>query len=181
MSIGAQEQAKYEEIWQIPAYGDTSPGERYASKFEELCEPWPGASVVDLGCGRGDGGRRLEESLELEVSFVDLVKAEGAPGELIQQALWVPLPRRWNFGYCCDVMEHLPEQFTMLAARNMLDACQHGVFFSIAFFQDSFGSYIHKPLHLTVKPFTWWRDSLREIGEVVEARDLLGEGVFYVR
>ena len=76
-------------------------------------------------------------------------------------------------------MEHLPTEFTMLAAHNMLKACG-SVFFSIAFHEDYFGHYIREPLHLTVKPFMWWLGALREVGEVKAARDLIIEGIFHV-
>jgi hypothetical protein len=35
-------------------------------------------------------------------------------------------------------------------------------------------------LHQTVQPFTWWRDSLKELGTIVEARDLLTDAAFLV-
>ncbi|MHA2085554.1 MAG: hypothetical protein ACXABD_17500 [Candidatus Thorarchaeota archaeon] len=61
----------------------------------------------------------------------------------------------------------------------LLEACD-GVFFSIAFAPDYFGRFVGEPLHLNVKPFVWWRDRLAGMGNLIEARDLLGEGVFYV-
>ena len=43
-----------------------------------------------------------------------------------------------------------------------------------------FGKEIGEPLHVTVMPFTWWRDRLGEVGEVLDARDLMHGGVFHV-
>jgi hypothetical protein len=38
--------------------------------------------------------------------------------------------------------------------------------------------WIGKTLHQTVQPFTWWRDSFRELATVVECRDLFDNSVF---
>jgi hypothetical protein len=59
-----------------------------------------------------------------------------------------------------------------------LNSCG-SAFFSISFNQDVMGEMIGEPLHLTVQPFTWWRDTFRELGTLYEARDILGEGIFY--
>jgi hypothetical protein len=144
--------------------------------------PEAGERVIDFGCGGGEGGKALKELYGLEPTFFDLRNyADLSP--FIQGSLWHRIPRRnptWDYGYCCDVMEHLPKQFTMLAVSNMLHACTKGVFFTISFLPDNFGKVIGEPLHLTVEIFQWWRDNLRELGEVIEARDIIGEGVFYV-
>jgi CRISPR/Cas system-associated exonuclease Cas4 (RecB family) len=42
------------------------------------------------------------------------------------------------------------------------------VFLGIALVPDQFGVWMGTPLHLTVQPFTWWRDSLKELGTVVD-------------
>jgi len=88
---------------------------------------------------------------------------------------------RFDWVYCCDVMEHLPEALTMLAVHQLLSVARKGVFLSINFQPDVFGAWVGHALHQTVKPFTWWRDMLSEVGEVVEARDLLRTGLFMVR
>jgi hypothetical protein len=77
-------------------------------------------------------------------------------------------------------MEHIPTEFTMLAARNLLDVSMKGVFFHISLVPDAFGAYVGHPLHQSVFPFVWWRDRLREIGLVQECRDLITAGAYYV-
>ena len=70
---------------------------------------------------------------------------------------------------------------TMLAIARMLEASTRGVFLSIALVPDQFGILVGRPLHLTVKPFTWWRDRIRELGTVAECRDLIDAGLFLVK
>ena len=85
-----------------------------------------------------------------------------------------------DYIYCCDVLEHLPTQYTMLAVDQLLRVAKKGVFLSIFFIQDGYGPWVGRPLHLTVLPFTWWRDALREIADVVDARDCNEFGIFYL-
>jgi len=186
MNILEHETDKYDQVWSIPQYHEHSHGEGWADLFADVTECKPGETVIDLGCGTGRGGKELEEKYGLLPTYLDLVNVDDLE-PFIQQPLWKPLPRRnpsWNYGLCCDVMEHLPVEFTMLAAHNMLQACG-GVFFSICFQDEAFQEMVGQPLHLTVQPFQWWLDRLRAVGTVIEARDLspnnrLKEGVFYV-
>ncbi len=83
--------------------------------------------------------------------------------------------------YCTDTLEHLPTELTMLAVSRMLEVAKVGAFFSVTFTPDGCGKWLGEDLHKTVRPFKWWRDALREVGEVTDARDLLGAGVFVVR
>lgn len=187
MTVLSHEQEKYTRAWDIPEYRRVSPGVMWADLFGSIASPESGETALDLGCGAGAGGRALAEKFSLQVTYLDFVKAEGVPEPFIQQPLWQridisPAGHRspWHdYGYCCDVMEHLPTEFTMLAVSRMLECCIK-VFFSISFQADHFGKFVGEPLHLTVKPYTWWRDRLGEIGTVLEARDFNGEGIFYV-
>jgi hypothetical protein len=175
------ERRKYEAVWALPEYLNHSPGEHWADLFAEIAQPEPGHTLIDLGCGNGAAGKALAERCGLRVTYLDLVDRGLKP--FITQPLWKPLPARnppWDHGYCCDVMEHIPPEFTMLVVSNILRACALA-FFSISFLPDRFGKFVGAPLHLTLQSFSWWRDRLAEFGEVLDARDMLGEGVFYVR
>jgi hypothetical protein len=80
------------------------------------------------------------------------------------------------------VLEHLPTQFTMLAMEQLLRVASEGVFVSVSLAGDSAGAWLgYGDLHQTVQPFTWWRDSFKELGRVLDARDLIGNAIFVVR
>lgn len=182
--IVAAEASKYGDIWQFQEYRKYSPGRENAVRFMEMLDPPRSSSVIDLGCGEGVGGLALAEH-GLEVSYLDIVNkqldARVNRKRFIQSPLWGDwylLNRRgWDYGYCCDVMEHMPSEFVMLVLDRICRACAT-TYFSIAFQEDSLGALVNQPLHLTVMPFAWWRDRLAMAGRLIDARDLCGAGVF---
>lgn len=180
-----KERERYETIWSVPEYRETSPGERSASILGMVDTPKPGETLIDFGCGKGAGGQKLAQMYGLQITYLDLVKVEGCPDPHIQQSLWNPIPlpkggKKWNYGFCCDVMEHFPPEFTMLAARNMLDVCERVLFIPSFISDDQGPKHTGDPLHLTVEGFIWWRDRFQELGTLLDGRDLLGRGVYYV-
>jgi hypothetical protein len=45
---------------------------------------------------------------------------------------------------------------------------------------DQLGEWVGETLHLTVQPFTAWRDQIAELGTIVECRDCWQTGLFLV-
>jgi len=182
------ERDKYTQMWDWGAYHKNSPGERHVKSgiFGEMCDPVAGKSCIDLGCGTGRGGAMLAEKHGLKVTYLDMVDARdlGLRAEpFFEQSLWHELPSRspqWQYGFNSDVMEHIPTEYTMLVVRNILKVCRN-TFFAISFRDDPWGRLVGQNLHITVRPFLWWYEHLNDIGLVMSARDLLGEGVFHVR
>ena len=195
--ITQRERAVYQDIFQIPTYSDHSPGEVYAPLFASLAQA--PATVLDAGCGSGKGMLALT-ALGFSVYGCDLTDAGLVPearalGNMLQACLWrdvFPVAYiaasgktgdcafQFDYAYCCDVLEHIPPTFTMLAVRNILAVTRYAAFFSIALTPDNFGVWVGKPLHQTVQSFTDWRDQLSEVGRVLEARDLGVNGIYWV-
>jgi SAM-dependent methyltransferase len=190
--IIAAERKTYEEMWGIDAYATHSPGAQMLPLFLDMAgipdaKRFPG-TVLDAGCGAGKGALALAER-GFAVTLCDITDArlpEVAAARTLrfhEQCLWHDLRPvgTFDYVYCCDVLEHLPPQFTMLAIDQMLRVSRRGVFLSICLVPDSFGIWAGKALHQTVQPYIWWRDSLATLGTVVESRDLLNDAVFLVR
>lgn len=187
MTIQTQETDRYAMVWEsVPQYANESPGQDLAPTFATFARP--GATVLDAGCGSGKGGVALARA-GYDVTLCDLTdaglvpEAQGLP--FATACLWKPLRAQVRRGavdwvYCVDVLEHLPTQFTMLAIDHMLALSTQGVFLGISLVPDNFGPWLGHPLHLTVQPFVWWRDALKELGTVVDARDQLIRGVYVV-
>jgi len=190
MNFLESERQKYVDVWSLDAYAAYSPGEAYLPLFLDMIGTERG-TILDAGCGSGKGALALHEA-KFNVSLCDLTDAG-----LVQEARFLPFTQAclWNrlapqlpyrFGgkfdwvYCCDVLEHIPTPFTMLVISRLLEISKRGVFLSISLMPDQFGVWIGKTLHQTVQPFNAWKQQLNTVGRVKESRDLLHCGVFLV-
>ena len=191
--ISERERATYDDVWGLSNYAAFSPGEHYLAQFLDMTG---GAHmrgrVLDAGCGSGKGALALQAA-GFDVTLCDITNAGLVPEAqhlpFLRASLWHDLRAahvrhgwRWpEWVYCTDVLEHVPTALTMLVAQRLIELARKGVFFSISLVPDRFGVMVGHPLHQTVQPFTWWRDHLREIGTVVECRDLIATGLYLVR
>lgn len=175
------EREKYEQIWAQPDYKKFSPGLQNVERFMKVIEPTPGQTLIDIGCGAGVAGLEFQKR-GLTVSFLDLTGAALEDGvyAFVEEPVWSHKwwrHRKWDYGFCCDVLEHIPPEYTMLSVARIMEAC-HCAWLQINFDPDLMGSLIGKPLHLTVQSYTWWLGRLATLGKVIDARDLCGMGVF---
>lgn len=188
MSLIQAERQTYETAWSINDYGKMSPGETNVPLFLDMAHPTPGVSILDAGCGSGRGALALRDAGFHDIILCDLTPAGLLPEAheyfaFVETVLWKPLPPavgRFDWVYCCDVLEHIPPTFTMLVAARLLEVAKRGVFFSIALMPDNFGAFVGKPLHQTIQPFQAWKEQFNALGRVVECRDLLAAGIFLV-
>lgn len=182
----AEERAKYSEIWSLDEYREAdSPGvinvERFMSVLKPDLQRQP--SLYDIGCGSGKAGLAFEKH-GLRVSYVDITDAGLDPAVDRKNFVMAPLWDRWAqerhmYGFCCDVLEHIPPEYVMLVISRILDACDT-VWFQIANRPDKFGALIGEQLHLTVQPYSWWLVRMGSLGKVIDARDLCGDSLFVV-
>lgn len=159
MDLIEQERAKYGAIWEHEPYRERSPGFRLLDTALAWMQPTDGASFTDWGCGTGRVAHALHD-MGHPVRLVDIA-TNCYRGDLpfVEACLW-DMPESIcasDYGYCADVMEHLPpdkvaDVFAGLAKRTKV-AC----FFQIALFEDHFGDQIGQTLHLSVFPHQWWR------------------------
>jgi 2-polyprenyl-3-methyl-5-hydroxy-6-metoxy-1,4-benzoquinol methylase len=170
---GNPEALKYGRLWAMPEYRKDSPGELLAQTFLAQARPRSGAEVIDFGCGTGRGALMLALLGNLKVTMVDFVRNSLDPE--IQDALTTqahalrfvkadleqPLSVAAPYGFCIDVMEHIPPDRVDKVLNNILRAAQH-VFFSIATVKDNCGALIGEQLHLTVESYTWWLRKLAD-------------------
>jgi len=179
-SRAEEEKTKYEDIWSFKAYNKYSPGERFARIFSEMVTE-PDCTILDIGCGSGKGGLALRD-LGYDVTFFDIAKI-GELEPFIQAPVWSDWPRHrptnFDYGFCCDVLEHIPTEYMGLSIHQILKACDE-IFFSIGLERDSYGDLIKAELHLTIRPYIWWRDFLQEFGELKDARDLGTNGLYWL-
>lgn len=165
------ERDKYRRMWAHPLYRQFSPGEAVMPQFMERCAPESGCKIVDFGCGSGRATQELQANgfKVLGVDFVTGCLDEGVRIPFCLANLWaLPANVSGDWGYCCDVMEHIPTERVNDVLRNIASASKIGAFFNISFVGDKCGVMVGEVLHNTVKPPEWWRENLRKHFAAVE-------------
>lgn len=199
MGVVARERTLYEDVYDsVTKYAIESPGKANFPTFLEMAGVpkvrFP-LSALDAGCGGGYGALAFKEAGFGKVVMCDITdfglaaEAKEAGISFYQTPLWDSLHlvagsvlgRRFDYVYCCDVLEHIPKEYTMLVISRLLEVTRKGLFLSISHVRDVHGLWVGRPLHQTVESFVWWRDNLSVFGEMVECRDLMSFGLFYIR
>lgn len=172
------ERAKYAKLWEDPRYRAVSPGEHWATQFLEVARPERHADIIDFGCGTGRGALALALFGSLKVTMLDFTSncldpevaqaCETQPTRINfkLQDLTKPISVNAAYGYCSDVMEHIPTEDVPKVLRNILGSANK-VFFGISTVDDHMGAIIGETLHLTVKPMVWWLEQLKAAGATI--------------
>jgi len=176
------ERKKYKDMWEKPEYRAFAPGEHLIPKFMQVVKPTERATIIDFGAGTGRGAwmlaamgykvqmldfapncldQQVLEAMQTQITPEDGVKVLNfAVADLSQ-----PIPYKAKYGYCTDVMEHIPTDQVDTVLNHILMSAQH-VFFQISTVDDSCGEMIGETLHMTVQPPDWWAKKLSQFGVV---------------
>lgn len=160
----------YEQVWGHELYRKVAPGETIAQIFLENIKPALGASVIDFGCGSGRGAQMLFDA-GLDVTGLDFAgncRDSGCTFKFIEHDLTKEIPVKAEYGFCTDVMEHIPPDKVGVVLKNIKGACNKALF-HISTEPDRLGDrLVGHPLHLTVEKMPWWRNELRNAGFLVK-------------
>jgi len=172
---------KYHLIWEFDEYKQVSPGEKIAQFYVDNFKPE--GKVIDFGCGTGKG------SIQLKKHGLEPVLIDFAPNGRIKEALdfqffecdlTKKIPIQGKYGFCTDVMEHIPTEDVPKVIGNIMESAEE-VFFQISLLDDMWGDLIKVNLHLTVKPHDWWASLFVELGyTVVWAEDKEFVSLLYI-
>ena len=161
-----REREKYRKMWtEIPGYRTNSPGEKLVDTFLDHAQWAKGDTLIDCGSGTGRAAKRLDQA-GLTVLMLDICRESTDVDNrlpFVAACLWdMPFMQRFDWVYCCDVLEHLPTEYVDAALDNLRDMTGYGAFLQIALFPDGFGRRINDTLHLTVKPAGWWLEKIEK-------------------
>lgn len=188
--LETSEREKYEKAWALPGYAAVSPGFNLLPAFMSMMRPYlkPGMWLCDYGAGSGQVALWLHW-WGLEVVLFDITDRGLATNvrfrlanRFLQGSLWNPndlAGAEFDLGFCADVMEHIPTKMVDMVLHNVMNRTDM-VWFNISLKPDVMGEQIGEELHLTVKPFRWWLDKLKQYGHVSDARHLLNSGIYVV-
>jgi SAM-dependent methyltransferase len=152
------EREKYQKLWAREDYRRWAPGEDTVGTFRRIVKP--DGLVIDFGCGTGRAALEMDEAgLDvLCVDFTDNCRDKAAMRlRFFEWDLTKRLPVSAPYGYCTDVMEHIPPEDVPTVIANIM-ASTPAAFFQIATVPDNFGAVIGQKLHLTVQPHEWWAE-----------------------
>lgn len=146
------EREKYEICYQLPNY--RLQGARLAKVMKDVEAIPPGATYLDVGCGRGEMVQ-LARSRGVDAKGVELV-AYLCDGQNVINAEITALPfddGDFDVVSCYDVVEHLPEDQVDLALDELFRVARQTVLITT---NDKRSTYNGMELHLTRKPRDWW-------------------------
>lgn len=174
------ERDKYRLMWNHDTYRAVAPGELCVPLFIETARP--DGLILDFGCGTGRAALALQERGHevLAIDFADNCRDDEALGlPFIEWDLTRPCPARGKYGFCTDVMEHIPREDTDTVLTNMFASAPR-IFFQIDTEEDVCGQLIGQPLHINIRPHDEWRALLAKHGTIVFEQPGEGSSIFYV-
>lgn len=178
------EQSKYESMWTHEGYRAVAPGEHHVREFINLAKPSGRHTIADFGCGTGRGALLLRALTNCSVTSIDFASncldddVSASLSETFrfrQHDLTKRLDERYDFGFCTDVLEHIPPESLDAVITNIAVAARN-VYFAISTEPDHMGALIGEPLHLSVHDAYWWHTKLTDLGFRVDW-SAMGEGV----
>ena len=155
---------KYRSMWNFSEYRDLSPGFEVLSTFLEAAKP--DGLILDLGCGTGRASVELHKQ-GYKVYLIDFADncrdQEALELPFMEHDLTEPLNMFAPWGFCSDVMEHIPPDDVDTVINNIMASAKK-TFFQISTVPDLFGEAIGFRLHLTVKSHSWWNAAFKRLG-----------------
>ena len=137
------EKQKYEKMWTVKDYREVSPGELAGNTFLTVVKPDKGSEVIDFGCGTGRGSFYLNFMGGMKTTMLDFASncldddvalaMKNYPDrfDFIEHDLIQEPTVNAKYGYCTDVMEHIPPKELDTVLGNILGAARQ-VFFRIS-------------------------------------------------
>ena len=174
------ERDKYRRMWAYDDYRAIAPGEYEVDNFINIAKP--DGMVLDFGCGTGRAALELNKRglAVLLIDFADNCRDDEAFGlPFLEWDLTRPNPARAPYGFCCDVMEHIPPVDTETVLTNLFEAAER-IYFRIDTQADLCGELIGMPLHLSVRPHAEWRTVMETHGRILFELECPGHSLFYV-
>lgn len=157
----AQEQRRYNDLYEKKKHYGRSHFKDYAKLFPELINPR--LRTLDLGCGAGELSNKYMEYTGVDISSEiikrnrKLLRGSFYLGTLDNLERW----RGWRYDqvHCNDVLEHVPEAMVGLVLKEISLLDSKVFYFKIhkgeSNFSDEQGN-----LHRTIKSNQWWLDML---------------------
>lgn len=164
----------YQRIYdENPWYGNAEQGRCPGTRLLPQYQKWLVDPVMDLGCGRGQTVKRLQE-LGFTAAGMDQIKSDP---EMMVGDITTPVAelRNYNSIICIDCIEHLNDQQVLGVFENMKQVKHQA--FSI---HNGESTGTGQELHVNRKPFEQWSELISEHFEIVESITIHDEQMLYL-
>lgn len=159
--LEVSEQEKWSGFWRIRTLdkNESPVGPLVKKAVAQLRRPAMGAprglSIADFGCGRGAALQEFDDNgflpLGIDIASNALDERAAAHFPFLRACLWnLPDCLKFDYGYCVDVLEILPEKKIDDALMDMAVYVTHGIFFQMELVGP----------HTYGKNAEWWGDTL---------------------
>lgn len=179
--IALVEREKYLAVWERPEYRKVSPGMLECERAWLVCQMKSGQSLIDFGAGPCRAAKWFQDK-GLDVLAIDFAPnaREHDDVAFVEACLWdLPdtLPKA-DFGFCTDVMEHIPGEKIHAVLANIALLTRHAAYFRIATRPDRMGpKLLGQRLHLTVQSGEWWRRQVEAHWPLVDVIENTGRDI----
>lgn len=184
-TLEEREREKYEEIWNHKNYRKFSPGERLVDDAFKLMGMDEHNTLIDFGCGTGRAANKFKKDYGMQVAGIDHAKNcldSDVNINVLNACLWnineLCPDISFDWGYCTDVMEHIPTEKVNDVISNISRIVTKGCFFNIATRDDDMGVLIGRKLHMTVANAEAWDRILNKYFSNVARIEKQGEAIF---
>jgi len=168
--IEKSEQDKYRRMYNVDSYKVNSPALRQIHILKGIAEHIKAKRILDTGCGTG---RALKEFIDDGYDAIGIDITNNAHiNEVDNHVLCIPIHRykseAYDFIYCVDVMEHIPEPLIDLTLENLSKLCGKIIYFDIALFHDPFGQIIGEELHPSIFNSNVWQEKVSKYFKIIK-------------
>ncbi len=141
-----------------PDYGTS--GRQWAAKVAGLAKQVNASTILDYGCGKQTLAKALPELRVIGYDpAVPGLDAPPAPADLV---------------VCTDVLEHVEPDCIDAVLDDLCRLAQKAAFVTVATRPAVKTLADGRNAHLTVQPFSWWKQSFESRFDIIEARELEG-------
>jgi len=172
------EKELYTQVWKHEAYREIAPGEKAVQQFLQQATPRADSEVIDFGAGTGRPALLIAVLGGLKITMLDF--AANCLDDEVRATVEIN-PDRFRFvemdlcslrdpespvitapyGFCTDVMEHIPPTQVDRVLNNILLSARY-VYFQICTVPDQGGELVGHPLHLSVHDYDWWLQKFKD-------------------
>lgn len=177
------ERAKYQTIWRLQDYRRVSPGELVAEWAMLRMRMQGHDTMIDWGCGTGRASRKFFDhgmpTLMIDIAdncldpvITQIVNQEDSALYFMEACVWdIDALKEVgaDFGFCCDLLEHLPPEHVATVLKNIADCTNAYAYLQPCHKPDTMGAWVPGlELHLTVRDRAWWTTQIKNFFNIIE-------------